>query len=710
MITRRPSARRTRTRQARLGIMLLEERAVPATFTVNLPGDGLGPGTLRWAVIQANATPAADTIVIRPGTYTLTRSGPGGDGGMTGALEVKGNVTIRGAGVDQTRVVASGLGDSAFHVVSGNVTFAALTIRGGSASSGGGIRVDTGNITINNAALTDNRAIGSNGAGEGGAYAQDAGTLTVNNTVVSGNQALGADGTGMTAAAAGEGGGFFLSDVTARLTRVSFLNNIAIGGRSGTNPAFAGGFAAGGGIRTVGGRLTMSHSTLTGNMAIGGAGQDGQNALNGGEAFGGGIASQTGAVLTLSGNLITSNRAWGGRGGNGELNGVGGDAAGGGVYLAFGGTLSSLADRVLSNLALGGDAGSGGINPPPATGHAGGTGQGGGLYFFIGTNATITNGRIQLNTAQGGVGGNGVYGGNGGGGAGGAFWTASEVGSEARLSISGTFLESNHAVGGLAGTGTTAGGFAGAALGGAGLVGSKITVNATSSHFNDNRAIGATSAKGGAVYVLDANLNLNFVFFNLNQALGGPASFGAGGAITAESGSAVTGTRVSFTNNTALGGVAFANFRGGSGQGGAILLSNSTMSLNSSAFQANQALGAAGVNDLGGNGQGGAIQIFGGSTRIVGSVFNSNRAVGGVAGPGAMSTAGNGLGGAINCDPASALILLSSSVRRNSAVGLVGRGGGLYLTGAGSANLKGSQVTQNTASTDSPNIFGPYTT
>ncbi len=59
---------------------------VLATFTVNTTADG-GAGSLRQAIIDANANAEADVINLPAGTYTLT----GGD------LEITDDVTINGA-------------------------------------------------------------------------------------------------------------------------------------------------------------------------------------------------------------------------------------------------------------------------------------------------------------------------------------------------------------------------------------------------------------------------------------------------------------------------------------------------------------------------------------------------------------------------------------------------------------------------------------
>lgn len=60
----RSFASRERGRRCRLEI--LEPRLALATFYAAPLADAVGGDTLRHAVLQANATPEADTIVLRP--------------------------------------------------------------------------------------------------------------------------------------------------------------------------------------------------------------------------------------------------------------------------------------------------------------------------------------------------------------------------------------------------------------------------------------------------------------------------------------------------------------------------------------------------------------------------------------------------------------------------------------------------------------------
>src|SRR5262249_34592087 len=71
----RPPRLRKRALPARLGVERLEDRTVPSTFTVESLADS-GLGSLRQAILDANANPGSDLIRFAPaardGTITLT--------------------------------------------------------------------------------------------------------------------------------------------------------------------------------------------------------------------------------------------------------------------------------------------------------------------------------------------------------------------------------------------------------------------------------------------------------------------------------------------------------------------------------------------------------------------------------------------------------------------------------------------------------------
>jgi CSLREA domain-containing protein len=103
------------------------------------PADGVcqtgsGNCTVRAAIMQANFTGGANTIVLPAGTYTLTRVGYDDDA-LVGDLDIKHDLTIQGAGSVATIIDGNGLvtHDRVFHVFSTvqNVTLSGMTIRNG---------------------------------------------------------------------------------------------------------------------------------------------------------------------------------------------------------------------------------------------------------------------------------------------------------------------------------------------------------------------------------------------------------------------------------------------------------------------------------------------------------------------------------------------------------------------------------------------------
>ena len=128
----------------------------PSTFLVtNL--DDSGPGSLRAAVLAANAHPGADTIRFAPaardGTIPLT----------SGQLNISDDLTIDGPG--QNRLTVSGSNASRVFRASGiatDVTLRDLTITGGSVTgaNGGGILVEhlTSHLTLASVTVIGNSA------------------------------------------------------------------------------------------------------------------------------------------------------------------------------------------------------------------------------------------------------------------------------------------------------------------------------------------------------------------------------------------------------------------------------------------------------------------------------------------------------------------------------------------------------------------------
>src|SRR5262245_63422917 len=199
---------------------LLEGRALPSTFTVLNLADS-GEGSLRQAVLDANAQPGADTIAFADGlngTIPLT----------SGQLSITDALTIDGPGADLLAV--SGSQQSRIFSISGGatVTIAGLTIRDGrvigSPGSGGGILNTASTLTLDRDVLSDNQAIGApGGVGRGGAVANlSGGTLTVSHSLLSQNQAIGISG-----GSAASGGAILNSSSHLTVTHSKFMGNQA---------------------------------------------------------------------------------------------------------------------------------------------------------------------------------------------------------------------------------------------------------------------------------------------------------------------------------------------------------------------------------------------------------------------------------------------------------------------------------------------------
>ena len=115
--------------------------------------------TLRAAIQETNARGGPDTIVLQPGTYTLTIDGVlGEDPAATGDLDINDALTIKGMGAQVTRIDANKL-DRVFQIRVGTATevhIEGVTITGGYVfSSGGGIRIEhSGALTIANSSIT----------------------------------------------------------------------------------------------------------------------------------------------------------------------------------------------------------------------------------------------------------------------------------------------------------------------------------------------------------------------------------------------------------------------------------------------------------------------------------------------------------------------------------------------------------------------------
>src|SRR5262249_37360898 len=234
-----------------VGILLC---SVPAfaqvTFTVTKTAD-TNDGTcdadcsLREAIAAANPNPAAATVAIPAGTYTLTIAGAHEDANATGDLDITDALTINGAGAATTIVNGGGI-DRVFHIVSdlivqiNNITISGGVTTGG--DSGGGL-LSEGVVTLNNCIVSGNSAPNANG---GGVYSDN--VFTIAGSTITGNTA-----------ANGDGGGVYDNGVSGNINTSTFSGNSVPGGD-------------GGGLYFNGVSTQVNQCTFTGNHAVGGDG------------------------------------------------------------------------------------------------------------------------------------------------------------------------------------------------------------------------------------------------------------------------------------------------------------------------------------------------------------------------------------------------------------------------------------------------------
>ncbi|HEY1380693.1 MAG TPA: hypothetical protein VGF55_28080 [Gemmataceae bacterium] len=367
-------ARTVRRDSTRLRLLPLEDRTVPSTYTVTGTGDtGTGTGTagdLRYCLTQANSNSGADTIQFSSttaGGATNFHDGSAHTITLTSALPtITGAVTVTGAGAALTIINANAVG-RVFDIqdtgsVAFAVTFAGLTMKGGSAGgAGGGIRF------------------------QGSTTADD--TLTIQNSTISGNAA----GGGPDAAGGGvyfDGGGN--SGDALSITGSTVTGNVAL---AATDGGGVGGKAFGGGVCAINASVTVSNSTVEYNRAQGGVSHAAPHDATSAAAYGGGLYVNGATTLTVTGSTLSGNTA---AGGDGTADGgVGGKAFGGSMYVTN--AYAAVSNSVVTyNFARGGDT-----KALPYDG-SGVFAHGGGVDAEGEVSLTVTGGTIAHNTAQGG--------------------------------------------------------------------------------------------------------------------------------------------------------------------------------------------------------------------------------------------------------------------------------------------------------------------
>jgi parallel beta-helix repeat protein len=254
--------------------------SISKIFTVTNTNDS-GTGSLRQAVLDANAFPGADIIVFSslfntPQTITLTSD----------QIAITDPVTITGPGANKLTVTrASSAPDfRIFQSTAPSLTITGMKISNGNAVGGGGLKANNV-VVLDSVVFTGNTSTGTALHDGGGAIQIDTGgTLTVRNSTISGNTAEN-DGAGIYF--------YFNGSLT--------VQNSTISGNTTTNPGVN--YLGGGGIYFFGSASTflIQNSTIAGNTSA---------------SSGGGIQLTSFAgTLTVQNSTITGNSATGQGGG-----------------------------------------------------------------------------------------------------------------------------------------------------------------------------------------------------------------------------------------------------------------------------------------------------------------------------------------------------------------------------------------------------------
>ena len=259
-------SRGSRNRRLRPSVLALEGRTLLSTFTVGSTADDGSTGTLRWAIGQANSDQGADTIAFTslfntPQTISLT----GGPLGLTGTAMT----TITGPGANLLTVSGKFQASRVFDVPGGSAAISGLSITGGSADIGAGLRNDGGTLSLTFATVSGNTASQQGG----GLATRFGGKTTLSNVTVDGNTAP-------------AGSGLVSSDST--LT----VNNCTVSGNTTTGQ--------GGGLLNSGGTATLTDATVAANTA----GTDG-----------GGLSNDHAGTATLINCTVSGNSSSGGKSG-----------------------------------------------------------------------------------------------------------------------------------------------------------------------------------------------------------------------------------------------------------------------------------------------------------------------------------------------------------------------------------------------------------
>jgi hypothetical protein len=260
--------------------------AIPQTFTVTNTNDDTNPGSLRYAMTQANASAFSAIIQFDPALFA---AGPANISLLSALPTITDNLTITGPGLGllTVRRDPSTTGQFSDLVINGSagvaVDLSGMTISGARNS---GISVGVGTLTVSDVAVRGNGR---------GISVSSGGSLTVSNSTVSGNTGGGISLGGVSSLSltdstvSGNGGGGISTSATGSGINIVIQNSTITGNGDG---------AGGGGLRLdlLGGTALIQNSTITDNTAT----------VTDGSSDGGGIYLEYG-TLVLQSTIVAGN-------------------------------------------------------------------------------------------------------------------------------------------------------------------------------------------------------------------------------------------------------------------------------------------------------------------------------------------------------------------------------------------------------------------
>ncbi|MBE7494575.1 MAG: hypothetical protein HS117_06495 [Verrucomicrobiaceae bacterium] len=277
-------------------------RAEAAPTTVTTAADS-GPGSLRWALVNAAERSGADTV-----TFASALSGQTITLGSEIVINDSAGVTVDASGLPGGIIVSGGNAKRLLSLSSGSVvTLRRLTLTGGTgvgtfdSGRGGAVYVNLATLTLDRCTLRDNT--GPTPAVDGGGIYNSSSTVTLTGCTLSGNTT------------SVRGGALHNNFGTVSLTNCTLSGNTTS--------------THGGGIFNKGGTLTLTHCTVAGNSATDAASGEG-----------GGIFNDFAINCTLENSIVATNTAGSGFGEQ---------------ILQDGGTLTRLGANLVSSLVAGTD-------------------------------------------------------------------------------------------------------------------------------------------------------------------------------------------------------------------------------------------------------------------------------------------------------------------------------------------------------------------